>query len=50
MTEFLLCVLQYILIALVLAAVAGLGFFVGMKMRKASDAKKAAAATEETEE
>jgi len=44
--EFLLCILQYVLIALFIAAVGGLGAFIGIKMRKASDAKKAAAATE----
>lgn len=46
-TAFIMCIVQYVLIALFLAAVGGLGLFVGVKMRKASDAKKAAAATEE---
>jgi len=47
MTEFILCIVQYVLIAIVMVAVGGLGAFVGIKMRKSSDAKKAAAATEE---
>ena len=50
MVDFLLCVAQYILIALFLCAVAGLGIFLGKKKRDASDAKKAANAVEETEE
>ncbi len=50
MLDFLLCIVQYLLIALVLAAVGGFGAFVGIKMRKASDAKKAAQTAEQTEE
>lgn len=50
MVDFLLCIVQYILIALVLVAVGGLGAVVGIKMRKSSDAKKAALAADETEE
>ena len=40
MVDFILCIVQYVLIAICLAAVGGLGGFVGMKMRKSSDAKK----------
>lgn len=43
MIDFILCVVQYLLIALVLLAVGGLGAFIGIKKRKASDAKAAAA-------
>ncbi len=51
MINFLLCVAQYILIALVLLAIGGIGAFIGIKMRKNSDAKAAAAAEAvETEE
>ena len=44
--EFILCVLQYLLILIALAAVAGIGMFIGITLRKRSDAKKA----ESTEE
>ena len=47
MIDFLMCIVQYVVIALFLAGVGGLGAFIGIKMRKSSDAKKAAAATEE---
>ena len=47
MTEFIMCIVQYVVIALFLVGVSGLGAFIGIKMRKSSDAKKAAAATEE---
>lgn len=47
MGDFILCIVQYVLIAIVMVAVGGLGAFVGIKMRKSSDAKKAAAATTE---
>lgn len=46
MTDFIMCVIQYVVIAIVLVAVGGVGAFVGIKMRKSSDAKKAAAADE----
>ena len=49
MTEFFLCIAQYVLIALVLLGVGGIGAFIGIKMRKAADAKAAAEAIE-TEE
>ncbi len=38
--DFILCVLQYLLLAIVIAAVAGLGMFIGISLRKASDRKK----------
>lgn len=47
MSEFIMCIVQYVIIAVFLAGVAGAGVFVGIKMRKSSDAKKEAAATEE---
>lgn len=47
MSEFIMCIVQYVIIAVFLAGVAGVGVFVGIKMRKSSDAKKEAAATEE---
>lgn len=47
MTEFLLCIVQYVLIAIVILAVGFLGAFVGYKMRQRSNAKKAAAAATE---
>ena len=51
MVEFLLCVAQYVLLALVLLGIGLLGAFIGIKMRKSSDAKAAAAAEAvETEE
>ena len=47
MTEFIMCIVQYVVIALFLVGVGGAGAFIGIKMRKSSDAKNAAAATEE---
>lgn len=47
MMEFLICIGEYLIKALFFVAVAGLGAFIGIKMRKNSDAKKAAAATTE---
>ena len=46
MADFILCIVQYLLIAVCLVAIGGLGGFLGIKMRKASDAKKAAATEE----
>ena len=46
-SEFLMCIVQYVLIALFLVAVAGLGMFLGIKKRKSTDAKQAADATTE---
>ncbi len=40
--DFWLCVLQYLLIMLVLAAIGGLGGFIGIRLRKNKDAKAAA--------
>lgn len=51
MLDFILCVAQYLLIALVLLAIGGIGAFFGIKMRKSSDAKAAAeSVVEATEE
>ena len=47
--EFFLCVIQYLLIAVVTALVGGLGAFIGIRLRKRSDAKKAMKAEEENE-
>ena len=47
MTEFIMCIVQYVVIALFLVSVGGLGAFIGIKVRKFKDAKNAAAATEE---
>ena len=47
MTEFIMSIVQYVVIALFLVGVGGAGAFIGIKMRKSSDAKNAAAATEE---
>ena len=44
--EFIMCIVEYLIKALFYVAVAGLGAFIGIKMRKSSDAKNAAAATD----
>lgn len=44
MAEFLLCIAQYLLIMVLLAAVGGCGAFVGIKLRKNKNAKAANAA------
>lgn len=45
MMEFLICIGEYLIKALFYVAVAALGAFIGIKMRKSSNAKKEAAAT-----
>ena len=50
MVDFLLCVAQYIIIAIFLCGVGALGAFLGIKKRNASDAKKAAESAGATEE
>ena len=47
MIEFIMCIGEYLIKALFFVVVAGLGAFIGIKMRKNSDAKNAAAATTE---
>lgn len=47
MADFIMCIVQYVVIALFLVAVGGVGAFIGIKMRKSSDAKQAAAAATE---
>jgi len=47
MADFIMCIVQYVVIGLFLVAVGGVGAFIGIKMRKSSDAKQAAAAAEE---
>lgn len=49
MMEFIMCIGDYLIKALFYVAVAGLGVFIGIKMRKSSDAKKAVAAKEENQ-
>ena len=44
MMEFLICVGEYLIKALFYVAIAALGAFIGIKMRKSSNAKKEAAA------
>lgn len=41
MVDFLLCILQYVLEMIILAAVGCAGAFFGIKLRKKKDAKKA---------
>ena len=45
--DFLLCILQYLIILIVLAAIGGLGAFVGIRLRKRKDAKTASQTAEE---
>ncbi len=47
MTEFIMCIVEYVMKALFFVAVGGAGAFIGIKMRKSSDAKNAAAAKTE---
>ncbi len=47
LTDFIMCIIQYVVIALFLVGIGFLGGFVGVKLRKNSDAKKAAEVTEE---
>ena len=42
MGDFLLCIAQYLLIMVVLAAIGGLGGFIGVRLRRKKDAKTAA--------
>lgn len=43
MVDFLLCIAQYLIIMVILAAIGCAGGFIGVKLRKSKDAKKAAA-------
>ena len=45
MTSFLLCIAQYLIIMVVLAAIGVGGALIGIKLRKSKDAKKAAEET-----
>ena len=49
MGDFLLCTAQYLLIMVVLAAIGGVGMFLGATIRKAKDKKDAAKAVEAQE-
>ena len=40
MIDFLLCVVQYLLIAIATAAIGGLGVFIGINLRKSSNRRK----------
>ena len=46
MSDFFMCIAQYVIILLVLVAIGGIGGFVGVKLRKRKDAE--AANTSET--
>ena len=46
MSDFFMCIAQYVIILLVLVAIGGIGGFVGVTLRKRKDAK--AANTSET--
>ena len=46
---FLLCVLQYLFILIAIAAIGGLGMFIGISLRKRSNAKKAQNTEDRTE-
>ena len=46
MSDFFMCIAQYVIILLVLVAIGGIGGFVGVKLRKRKDAM--AANTSET--
>lgn len=48
--DFFMCVLQYLLIMVVLAAIGGLGGFVGVRLRRKKDAKAADLRAENTVE
>ena len=48
--DFFMCILQYLLIMVVLAAIGGLGGFVGVRLRRKKDAKTAALKAENTVE
>lgn len=48
--EFILCILQYLIIMVVLAAVGAAGGFIGVRLRKSKDAKTANAVSEHTNE
>lgn len=45
--EFIICIGEYLIKAVIYVALAALGVFIGIKMRKSSDAKKEAAAKTE---
>ena len=47
MMEFIMCIGEYLLKALFYVAVGGLGAFIGIKMRKSANEKKAAATENE---
>lgn len=47
MMDFIMCIVQYVLIALFLGCVGGIGAFIGIKIRKSSDAKNTATVAEE---
>ena len=50
MADFLLCIGKYIVEMVVLAAIGGLGAFIGIKLRRHKDAKVAAVQTDTTKE
>ncbi|MDD6639017.1 MAG: hypothetical protein PUE81_09600 [Lachnospiraceae bacterium] len=50
MVDFLLCIVQYVIIMVILAGIGILGGFIGIKLRKSKDAKAASAKAEELPE
>lgn len=46
MMDFIMCIADYLMKAVLYVAVGGLGVFIGIRMRKSSDAKKTAATEE----
>ena len=46
MVDFLLCIVQYVIIMVILAGIGVLGGVIGIKLRKAKDAKAASAKAE----
>ena len=50
MSDFLLCIAQYLLIAIAIAAIGAVGAIIGIAVRKKMDAKKAKSDAQNTEE
>lgn len=50
MSDFLLCIAQYLLIAIAIAAIGAIGAIIGVALRNKMDAKKAKSDAQNTEE
>jgi hypothetical protein len=50
MSDFILCIVQYLLIAIAIAAIGAVGAIIGIAIRKKMDAKKAQGVAQNTEE